>query len=775
MKSSIFVPLCALAAQTLLAQAPISYSASADLDRVIEEAIKEDRIPGAVALIGQPGKILHFKAYGYRALVPQKEEMTLDTIFDAASLTKVVATTSSIMKLFDEGRIRLNDKVTVYLPGFQGGKSDITIRQLLTHFSGLRPDLTLTPEWSGYETGISKALVDKPVAEPGERMIYSDINFELLGEIVHKVSGVPLDEYARREIFLPLGMKESMFNPPAAWKPRIAPTEMWKGSVLRGVVHDPTCRFMGGVAGHAGLFTTAMDLSRFATFMLNLGQMEGSRIVSPLTVRKFTEPQTPPLQTTMRGLGWDIDSPFSGNRGELFPIGSYGHTGFTGTSIWMDPYTKTYVILLTNSVHPHLRPATTALRAKIATIAAAAAGIDVQSVTLTGFNELLPARAVGRTAETLAGIDVLVQERFSRLAGKRVGLITNHTGLTRTGERNIDAMLAAGVKLTALFSPEHGISGKEDQENVANAKDDKTGLPIYSLYKGEDRTPGASVLKGVEVLVFDIQDIGTRFYTYPSTMRNAMKAAAVAGIPILILDRPNPITGLHVEGPVLEEDKISFVGCATLPLRHGMTIGELARYLNEEDKIHARLEVVKLKNWRRADWFDATTLGWVDPSPNMRSLNAALLYPGIGMLEYAKNYSVGRGTDAPFEQVGADWINGPQLAAYLNHRMVPGVRFYPTRFTPTASNLKGKVVQGVRFVIIDREGFSSLRLGLELAVALQKLYPGKIDVKLNRNLIGSNETIEAIERAEDPRNVEPKLQEELQPFLEKRAKYLLYQ
>lgn len=775
MRKLKYVPFCAFAACVALAQQPVSYSASPDIDREIEKAIQEERIPGAVCLVGQPGKILHFKAYGNRALVPQVEAMTLDTIFDAASLTKVVATTSSLMKLFDQGRIRLNDKVTVYLPEFQGGKSDITVRQLMTHFSGLRPDLTLTPEWSGYQTGIAKALVDKPVAEPGERMIYSDINFELLGEIVHRLSGVPLDEYARREIFLPLGMRESMFNPPASWKARIAPTEMWKGSVLRGVVHDPTARFMGGVAGHAGLFTTAMDLSRFATFLLNLGELGGTRVVSPLTVRKFTEPQTPPLQTTMRGLGWDIDSPFSGNRGELFPIGSYGHTGFTGTSLWIDPYTKTYVILLANSVHPHLRPAITSLRGRVATIAAAAAGIDVQNVVLTGFNELLPARAVGRTAETLTGIDVLVEEKFARLAGKRVGLITNHTGLTRSGERNIDAMLAGGVKLTALFSPEHGLSGKEDQENVANGRDARTGLPIYSLYKGEDRTPSSSVLKGIEVLVFDIQDIGTRFYTYPSTMKNAMQAAAAARIPILILDRPNPITGLHVEGPLLEKDKLSFVGCATLPLRHGMTMGELARFLNEEDGIHAQLEVVKMKNWHRADWFDATTLGWVDPSPNMRSLNAALLYPGIGMLEYAKNYSVGRGTDAPFEQVGADWINGPQLAEYLNRRMVPGVRVYPTRFTPSASNLKGKLIEGVRFVILDREGFSSLRLGLEVAVALQKLYPGKVDSQINRNLIGSDEVIEAIGRAEDPRNLEPRIQEELQPFLEKRARYLLYQ
>jgi uncharacterized protein YbbC (DUF1343 family)/CubicO group peptidase (beta-lactamase class C family) len=752
-----------------------SYSGSASIDSVIEEAVKAGQIPGAVCLIGQPGKVLHYKAYGSRALVPAKEAMTPDTIFDAASLTKVVATTSSVMKLFEEGKIRLNDKVTTYLPGFQNGKSDITVRHLLTHFSGMRPDLDLQPEWSGYETGISKALVDKPVAQPGERMIYSDINFILLGEIVRKVSGRPLDEYARTEVFEPLGMKESTFNPPAAWRDRIAPTEMVKGKVLRGVVHDETTRYMGGVAGHAGLFTSARDLARFATFLLNLGELDGKRIVSPLTVRKFTEPQTPPHQATLRGLGWDIDSPFSGNRGELFPIGSFGHTGFTGTSLWIDPSTKTFVILLANSVHPKRGPAITALRGKVATIAAASAGIDVPGVLLTGYNEIQPGRAIGRNVQVLTGLDVLAAEKFAPLQGKRVGLITNHTGLARDGRRNIDAMLSAGVKLVALFSPEHGIAGKFDQDVVANAKDERSGLPIYSLYRGADRKPSPEALKLIDVLVFDIQDVGARFYTYLSTMKNAMQAAAAARIPFVVLDRPNPITGSHVEGPMVDPANISFVGCTAIPLRHGMTLGELARMINVEDKIDARLEVVAMKNWRRADWFDSTNLLWVDPSPNMNSLDAALLYPGVAMLEYAKNYSVGRGTGAPFEHVGADWIQGVQLAEFLNKRMVPGVRFYPTRFTPTASNFKGTPIEGVRFVMLDREGFSSLRLGLELAYALQKLYPGKIDWSLNRTLIGSDEVIQAISKMEDPRNLEPRIQESLAGFLAQRARYLLYQ
>jgi len=686
-----------------------------------------------------------------------------------------VATTSSAMKLYEQGKFRLNDKVTAHLPEFQGGKSEITIRQLLTHFSGLREDVDLKPRWSGYETGVKLALVDKPLDGPGERFRYSDINFILLGELVRKWSGKTVDEYSRTEIFEPLGMKESRFNPPAEWRSRIAPTEETDGAILRGVVHDPTTRYMDGVAGHAGLFTTAADLARFARFLLNLGELEGVRLVSPLTVRKFTEAQTPLHQSVLRGLGWDIDSPFSGNRGELFPIGSYGHTGFTGTSIWIDPSTRAYVILLANSVHPKLRPAITPLRGKVATTAAAELGLDAQGVILTGQNEIQPARVVARNAKVLTGLDVLVEEHFARLKGKRVGLITNQTGLTKDGQRNIDVMLAGGVKLVRLFSPEHGIAGRLDQENVGDTKDEKSGLPVVSLYAGKTRKPSAESLAGLDVLLFDIQDIGARFYTYTSTMKNAMEAAAGAGIPLMVLDRPNPITGTHVEGPVLDADKISFVGCSVMPLRHGMTLGELARMFNGEDKVGAQLEVVAAKNWRRADWFDAANLPWVDPSPNIRSLTAATLYPGVAMAEYAKNYSVGRGTDAPFEQVGADWINGAAFAEFLNKRMVPGVRFYPVRFTPTSSNFQGKEVQGVRLVVTDRESFSALRLGLELGYAIEKLYPGKLEWKASRNLVGSAEVIEALSKGTDPRMVETRAQEGLKGFLEKRAKYLLYQ
>lgn len=761
-----------------LAPAWGTFPGSHDLDAAIEKAIREDQIPGAVLLVSHEGKIVHRKAYGYRSLTPRKEKMTLNTIFDAASLTKVVATTSAVMKLFEDGKLRLNDRVTVYLPEFQGGKSNITVRDLLTHFSGLRPDVDLKPEWSGYETGIRLALTDKPVAAAGTRFIYSDINFILLGEIVRRLSGKPLPEYAAEHVFRPLGMKDTMFQPPARLRPRIAPTETIPGqkSPLRGVVHDPTTRYMGGIAGHAGLFATADDLARFAEMMLHMGERGGHRIFSPLVVRKFTEPQTPPGQPILRGLGWDIDSPFSGNRGELFPIGSYGHTGFTGTSLWIDPTTRSFVILLANSVHPKLRPPITSLRCRVATVVAASLDMKIPPISITGYNEAQPGlrRVVARNGQVLTGLDVLAAEKFARLVGKRIGLITNHTGLDRNGRRNVDLMVEAGVEVKALLSPEHGISGQLDTPEIGHGTDPATGIPIWSLYSGQNRRPTDEMLRDLDALVFDIQDIGVRFYTYVSTMGYAMEEAAKRGLSFYVLDRPNPLTGIYVEGPILDKELESFIGYFPIPLRHGMTAGELATMFNEEKKIGANLQVVAIQGWERGDWFDATGLVWVDPSPNMRSFNAALLYPGVAMLEYARNYSVGRGTDAPFEQVGADWINGRELAAELNSRLIPGVRVYPTRFRPASSNFEGTRVEGVRFIITDREAFEGERLGLELAAALQQLYPGKISLEGNRGLIGNLDVVASLASGEEPRQIQAKGEVALKEFMSLREKYLLY-
>lgn len=728
-----------------------SFAGSAALDAAAEQAIRDGLVPGAVIIIGHDGKIVHRKAYGARALVPAREPATLDTIYDIASLTKVVATTPSIMKLYEQGKIKIDDPVTAYLPEFQGGKSTITIRNLMTHYSGLRPDLDIDPAWTGYDIGIRKALVDKPAGPPGVSFVYSDINFELLGEIVHRISGQPLDQFAREQIFEPLGMRETNFKPSATLTARIAPTEIdaATGKPWRGVVHDPTARYMGGVAGHAGVFSTADDLARYAQMMLGIGDLGAQRFLAPATIELFTSPASPPEQPILRGLGWDIDSPYSSNRGDIFPRGtSYGHTGFTGPALWIDPTSKSFVVIMTNRVHPKGGRSINEWRRNIATITARGLGLG-------------PANHA-----TLTGLDVLEQEAFASLKGKRVGLLTNQTGLDRQGRRNVDVMLAAGVKVTALYGPEHGIAGTQDQPTVADSRDQATGLPVFSLYANSRFRLTPEMLRGVDTLVFDIQDVGVRFFTYNCTMLFAVEAAAKANLPFYVLDRPDPITGMHVEGPMLDPDLQGITGCFSLPVRHGLTPGELATMGNAERKWNADLHVIKMQNWQRGDWFDSTGLPWIDPSPNMRSLNAATLYPGLALIESSKNYSVGRGTDAPFEQIGAEWVHGVELAEFLNARFIPGVRVYPTHLTPKT--------EGVRFVITNRDQFDAIRLGLEVAYALHKLYPGKIDFELSKLLIGNRKTIDALKAGDDPRVIEQGLMNDLAAFMNRRRPFLLY-
>lgn len=760
----------------LLTSVPVraqdSFAASAQLDAAVDQAIRDGLIPGAVLVVGHQGRIVHRKAYGYRALVPAREPMTVDTIFDVASLTKVIATTPALMKLFEQGKLRLNDPVTAYLPEFQGGRSDITVRDLMTHFSGLRPDLDLEPAWSGYETGIRLALMDKPAAPAATRFLYSDINFILLGEIVRKLSSKPLDEYAREQMFQPLGMSETFFRPAQSLRPRIAPTEIGAGGEPhRGVVHDPTARYMGGVAGHAGAFSTAGDLARYAGMLMGAG----TRLFSDASIWRFAGPNSPPDQPVLRGLGWDIDSAYSSPRGELFGLESYGHTGFTGTSMWIDPPSKTFVILLTNAVHPRAGKNINPLRSKVATIVAAAVGVASAN---PGRYELLESAGARRMTapnhQVLTGLDVLAAEKFAVLQGKRIGLITNHTGLDRNGRRNIDVMRAAGVQLTALYSPEHGLTGKEDRPDVADTRDAASGLPVWSLYANGRYRMTPEMTAGVDALVFDVQDAGARFYTYSCTMLYALEEAAKAHKPFYVLDRPNPVTGAHVEGPSLDADLHSFIGCFDMPVRHGLTLGELAAMVNAERKLGAELHVIKMKSWERGDWFDSTGLSWVDPSPNLRSLNAAALYPGLALLEASPNYSVGRGTDAPFEQIGADWIRGTELASYLNTRYIPGVRAYATRFQPASGPFAGKAIDGARFVIVNREQFNSVGLGLELAAALEKLHPGRVNFEACRFLIGNRKVIDALKRGDPLGNLTADMQNQLRAFEERRRPHLLY-
>ena len=554
--------------------------------------------------------------------------------------------------------------------------------------------------------------------------------------------------------------------------------------MLRGIVHDPTARRMGGVAGHAGLFSTADDLALFAEDFLS-----GFTVLSRSAIAKMTSPQQPSNAAVLRGLGWDIDSPFSTNRGELLPVGSFGHTGFTGTSLWIDPVTDTYIVLLTNAVHPRGGKSTVSLRCKVATAVVQALNLTVteqdklRMAAITGYNELIPAsrRVAARNGDVKAGIDVLEAHDFRELRANashpvRVGLVTNQTGIDARGIRTADILVrASGVKLAAIFSPEHGIAGKLDTTAMGNSTDEATGVPIFSVYGDTDakRRPSVAALEGLDEIVFDIQDVGVRFYTYESTLGYFLEAAAKTGKEIVILDRPNPIGGAYVQGPVADPGRESFVGYWQTPVRHGMTMGELAKMFNVERGLNAKLTVVPMQGWIRGDWFDSTGELWVNPSPNMRNLTAAALYPGIGMIE-ASNISVGRGTDTPFELVGAPWVKSKDLARVLNARAIAGVRFIPTEFTPDNSIYAHEKCGGVQIVVTDRNALDGPELGIEVAAAMQSLFPDDYKVAGVDTLMLNKASLDAIVAGQDPRRIAEQWRESLERFETLRAKYLIY-
>ena len=793
--------------------APARAQNFATIGDIVNRAVQEHQLPGAVVIVGRDGKVVFRHAYGMRSLEPTREAMTADTIFDMASLTKPLVTAVAVMQIYQQGKLGLNDAVAKYLPDFAAnGKGDITVRQLLTHYSGLPPDLPLDEPWSGKEEGYRRACAIAPARPAGEQFVYSDINFIVLGALVEKLSGLSLDEYARRYVIAPLGLTHTRFLPPAAWVPRVAPTE-WEhdpiasgvpashtfpgDTMLRGRVHDPTARRMGGVAGHAGLFSTADDLAIYAQNLLDRLAGRGSQFpLSRIVLQKMVAPEQPATGTALRGFGWDIDSPYSSNRGSLFPVGSFGHTGFTGTSLWIDPVSDTYVIVLANSVHPSGPKSITALRGRIADAAAIALGMHADGGSLaahiTGYNESLSGmrRWPARNGEVKTGIDVLEGDRFEELAAiarrhggrLRLGLLTNQTGVDAAGRRTIDVLFhdagqaVPGLTLETLFSPEHGVGGTYDQPAVPSSADAATGVPIVSLYgtKDADRRPSLDSLRKLDAVAIDLQDAGVRFYTYESVVRYFLEAAAQTGTEIVVLDRPVPITGSFVQGPVSDPGTESYVNSISIPVRPGMTLGELARYDKQQLQLQTGLTVVAMQGWQRGDWYDSTGLTWVNPSPNLRDLEEATLYPGVGLVE-TTNVSVGRGTDTPFELLGAPWIDARALAQNLNRRQLPGVRFVPVNFTPEKPYpYAGEVCHGVRILVTDRNGLDAPELGVELASALHRLFPDRFELEKMNTLLANREVLEAIGAGRDPQRIAEGWGPALVVFLENRRRALLY-
>lgn len=765
------------------------------IDGVAQKQVRAGNIPGAVVLIGNGEQTLYRKAFGYRARQSKPLRMTTDTIFDLASLTKVIATTTAVMQLVEQGKLQLDDPVVKYWPEFAttgavaengaiNSKATITVRQLLTHYSGLRPDLT-DSNWWGYQTALTLIAAEQPKRAPGSAYEYSDINFEVLGELVRRVSGQPLDIYCMEHIFIPLGMHDTGFKPAIALRDRIAPTVKWHNQILQGEVSDPTAFRMGGVAGHAGLFSTADDLAIFARMLMHGGSYKGATILQPESVAQMTSPQTAADQTRQRGLGWNLNAPSDSGK-TVVPAGFYGHTGYTGTSLWIDPVTHTFVVILTNRVYPNDKGNIGPLRNAVADVVATA--IDHASAFASEHQIASSNNASEQTTKSVSnasehknetasttvrsGLDMLSAEQFAPLAGKRVGLITNHSGLDGHGRHAIELLQQTpNVKLVALFSPEHGLYGNVDAK-IASSIDAKTGLPVYSLY-GKTMRPTPEMLQGVDALVFDIQDAGARFYTYITTLAYTMEAAAAAGIDFYVLDRPDPIDASQVQGPMLDRELRSFTAYFPLPIRYGMTPGELALLFNNENHIGAKLHVIKMAGYQRASWYDETGMRWVNPSPNLRSLTQTALYPGVALIEGA-NVSVGRGTASPFEIFGAPWINSKKLADYLSQRKIAGVRFLHTSFTPLESPYAKQRCEGVRIVLSNREALDAPALGIEITSALHKFYPKKFQLGDTLSMIGARSVLNAIRDGEDPRAIVSAWQDPLADFKLVRAKYLLY-
>lgn len=740
---TLFVPVAILSA--LPVHAGQASSRGESVAAVLQDSVDSGTLEGVSVAFGM----------GTSVSVVSAGDAALEDVWDLASLTKPVATAASIMALVEDGKLALDARVADLLPAFTGeGKAEVTVEHLLLHTSGLAPANALSDFDQGAEAGLAKILGSPLRSSPGEAFAYSDLGFIALGEIVETVAGAPLEDFARDRIFARLGMGETAFGStePLALGERVVATD--PSGEGRGVVHDPRARALGGVAGHAGLFAPLTDLMRFARMLA--GEDEGSAL-RPETLREWTRPRFLP-GGVVRGLGLDIDSRFSSPRGTAFPrYRSFGHTGFTGPCFWVDPSTGAWFVMLASRLRHDPAPSMTPLRRRLADAVGRELGL-----------------ASGATADVvLTGIDVLAAEDCERLEGRRVGLITNVTGRAADGRRTIDVLHGSdNVRLERLFSPEHGLYAKLEG-SVGDAVDEVTGLPVFSLY-GDTRKPTPEMLAGLDAVVFDIQDIGVRFYTYISTLGLTMEACAEAGVTVIVLDRPNPLTGLRVEGPVIDRDRLSFIGWRPLPVTHGMTVGEIAHLFRDEwGGIPAEVEVVQMAGWDRSLWWEETGVRWINPSPNMRNPSQAVLYPCVGLLEGA-NLSVGRGTDEPFERFGAPWIDGPRLAATIRAAGLAGLDVTAIEFTPDASKFEGELCQGVQITVTDRDALRPVVAGLTLARLLVDLFPDDFEADKADARLMSRRAWQAAMTVDDPGAVDGTWSTDLEAFKALRARHLLY-
>jgi len=685
-----------------------------------------------------------------------------DTLYDVASLTKVVATTPCLLRLKETGFLSLDDSVLEYFPewGTSSVLRPVSLRLLLTHYSGLCACVPVRVAEQGMCSILAWVREEGIEREPAREFIYSDVNFILLGEIIQRVCGMSLREFSRQAFFSPLGMNDTDFSLSETRRARCAATDGPLGQAPLGVVHDPVARAMGGVAGHAGLFSTAADLVRYAVMLFQHGQFNGRLLLSHESVSEMVRPQSPRCGGEIRALGFDMASRYSSPRGDLFSLSGFGHTGFTGTSLWLDPGRELVICLLTNRTHTG--GDVVGLRRTLANIAS--------MVMPPGL--MFPARPSVNT-RTMTGIDTLAGQDFKGLKGKRVGLLTHSSAVDGFGRKTLDLLVEAkDVHLVRLFAPEHGFSSRREGTIPNGRENPVKGLQTVSLY-GQRRRPDREFLEDLDVVLCDLQDVGARFYTYATTMAYCMEEVAHAGLSFWVLDRPNPITGLWPEGPLLDDSLQSFVGWGPLPIRHAMTMGELARFYRHYRSLDLDLKVVSMRGWHRHLWFDETGLPWRDPSPNLRSLNAELLYPGLCLLERT-NVSVGRGTHVPFERVGAPWIDGVELSKRINDLFLPGLCCYPVDFTPKVMPQKGMSCHGIHITVTQRDEVRPVRLGVSLAEEILRMHGENLEYGDVDSLAGTSGFMEGLRNGSAQEPWHETWAWDLLAFLDDRMDMLLY-
>jgi uncharacterized protein YbbC (DUF1343 family) len=745
---TLLVSLCMAASVSAQLHTALHAERFEAVEQLVSAAIARGELPGCVIEIGTRAGTRFARAFGERT---RGEPMTIDTLFDLASLTKPL-TAAALLLLVDEGKLELDQPAARYLPELATtDKRRITLRQLLLHTSGLPRVGPLSQVEHGREAARASIAAMRSIAAPGARFEYGDLGYLLLGEIVAQVAGMPLEAFMRQRLFEPLGMRDTHYRTSREELGRVAPTELRDEQVIRGVVDDPRAYRLGGVAGHAGVFSTASDVARFARMLLSGGELEARRVLTSATATKMLTPTRAGVAS--RALGWDVQSAYSQGRGSLLSRSAIGHGGYTGTSVWIDPERDLYVVVLSNRVHVGARGTLHPLASSIADVAVRALATDTAT-----------------SARPRVGIDVLHAEAYARLRGRTVAVLTHAAARDQQGVSTLDRLIAApSVQLRAILTPEHGLSGKlEGKVGDQRYRD----LPVYSLY-GKTRRPSAEMLRGVDTLVIDLVDVGTRFYTYMSSVAVLLEVASELGLSVLLLDRPNPLDGIHVEGPISEPAFASFVNYQPLPLRHGMTAGELARFVVSARGLQTRLAVVRIEGWNRAHWSGELASTWHPPSPNLGSKLQALLYPAIGLVE-GTNLSVGRGTAEAFAVVGAPFVNGERLAQALSEQPLPGVEVRARRFRPTVGPYAGKSLPGVAFRVRDVSTYSASRTGLTLIRVLQTLYPAAWDRSRLALMVAHRETLALLDQNVPIVEIEKSWERELSAFARERSAALLY-